>query len=161
MVGWLDWKTFERKRSWLNRRTALTFTWRGWGKPRKTCHYRRHSNRASSKYRFRALPRHQSTCVEGTIQKLERYKSPGINETSAEIIPAGTCTLRSEVQNFLIPFGMRKNYVGVLSGSKTGCSYYRGISLLVLTTWEMSSIILLSRLTRRWNYFGLIVWVPT
>jgi hypothetical protein len=43
------------------------------------------------------------------IEKLKRYKSPGIDEIPAELIQAGGA-LRSEIHKLLIGFGIRKNY---------------------------------------------------
>jgi hypothetical protein len=47
--------------------------------------------------------------VEIAIPKLETYESPGIDQILAEMIQAGGETLRSEIHNSLILFGIRKN----------------------------------------------------
>jgi hypothetical protein len=59
MIEWImNWKGFERKRSWSNRDVILVFTWWGWITQRKTsglpvsC---RDSNRAYPEYNYRAL----------------------------------------------------------------------------------------------------------
>jgi hypothetical protein len=38
------------------------------------------------------------------LEKLERHKSPGIDEMPAELIKAGDITIRSDSINLLIPF---------------------------------------------------------
>jgi hypothetical protein len=42
--------------------------------------------------------------------KLKKYKSPGSDQIPAELIQAGDETLRSEIHNSLILFGVRKNF---------------------------------------------------
>jgi hypothetical protein len=52
MVGWLmndDLLEIGWKRSWPNLRTIPVFSWRDWGKPRKTCHDRRCPGRDSKR----------------------------------------------------------------------------------------------------------------
>jgi hypothetical protein len=66
--------------------------------------------------------------VEIVIAKLKKYKSPGSDETQAELIHAG--------------------------GDKTNCNNYHGISLLS-TSYNILSNILLSRLSL---YIEEIIW---
>jgi hypothetical protein len=54
-------------------------------------------------------PERNSFDVEIAIEKLKRYKSPGIDQIPAEMIQAGGDTLRSDMHK-LILFGITKNY---------------------------------------------------
>jgi hypothetical protein len=54
------------------------------------------------------VPETTSFEVEIDIQKLKRYKLPGTDQISAELIQAGGNTLRSEIHKLLILFGIRK-----------------------------------------------------
>jgi hypothetical protein len=47
--------------------------------------------------------------LEMDIEKLNKYKSPGIDQIPAEMIKVGSRTIRSRSINFLILFAIRKN----------------------------------------------------
>jgi hypothetical protein len=89
------------------------------------------------------------------VGKLKRHKSPGVDQTPAELIQAGGETLRLEIHE-LVKLIWKK--VGLLhqwrelivvpvhkKSDKTDCSNYRGISLLS-TSYKILSNILPSRL---------------
>jgi hypothetical protein len=95
--------------------------------------------------------------VEMAIEKLKRYKSPGIGQISVELIKAGGSKFCSEIHKLIISIWNKEELpnqwkesiiVPVYKrGDKTDCSNYRGISLLT-TAYKILSNILLSRLTR-------------
>jgi len=90
------------------------------------------------------------------IEKLKSHKSPGIYQMSAELIKAGSRTIRSEIHKFINSIWNKeelpeewKEFVTVRlykKGDKTDCSNYRGVSVLS-TTYKLLFNILLSRLT--------------
>jgi hypothetical protein len=89
------------------------------------------------------------------IEKLKRYRSPGIDHIPAELIKAGGSKICSEIHKLInsiwnkeeLPEQLKESViVPVYKGDKTDCSNYRGISLLS-TTYKILSNILLSRLT--------------
>jgi len=62
-----------------------------------------------------------SPVVEVAIEKLKRYKSPSIDQIVAELIQVRANTLCSEITDFLILFGIRKNYNS--SGRNLFCTF--------------------------------------
>jgi hypothetical protein len=93
--------------------------------------------------------------VEVTIGKLKRYKAPGSDQISAELIPVGGGILYSEIHKLImmiwnkeeLPHQWKESVVIPIhkQGNKTDCSNYRGISLLP-TSYKILSNILISRL---------------
>jgi hypothetical protein len=91
--------------------------------------------------------------IEMAIEKLKRYKSPGIDQIPAELIKAGGSKICSEIHNLIIsiwnkeelPDQWKESIVVPVykKGDKTDCSNYRGISLLP-TAYKIISNILLS-----------------
>jgi hypothetical protein len=102
------------------------------------------------------VPERSPSEVEIAIVKLEKYKSPGNDQILAELIQAGGETLQSEIHKFIhsvwskeeLPDQWKESIIVPIykKGDKTGCSNYRGISLLS-TSYKMLSNILLSRLS--------------
>jgi hypothetical protein len=88
---------------------------------------------------------HASRCA---IEKLKRYKSPGIDQIPAEMTQAGGNTLRSEIHKLINCIWNKESiFVPIYKkGDRTDCSTYRRISLLS-TSYKILSNILLSRLT--------------
>jgi hypothetical protein len=94
---------------------------------------------------------------EMAIEKLKRYKSPGIEQIPAELIKAGGSKICSEIRKLInsiwnkeeLPDQWKESIVVPVynKSDKTDCSNYRDISLLS-TTYKILSNILLSRLTR-------------
>jgi len=94
--------------------------------------------------------------VEVAIEKLKIHKSPHTDWIIAELINAGGRKICSEIIKLIdslsneeeVPQQWKKSVIVPIfkKGDKTDCSIYWGISLL-LTTYKISSIILLSRLT--------------
>jgi hypothetical protein len=103
------------------------------------------------------LPEPSAFEVEMAIEKLKRYKSPGIDQIPAELIKAGCSKICSEIHKLIIyiwnkeelPDQWKESIVVPVykKGDKTDCSNYRGISLLS-TAYKILSNIILSRLTR-------------
>jgi hypothetical protein len=56
------------------------------------------------------IPEPSSFEVEITIEKLKRYKSPGIDQILAELIPAGGNTLYSEMHKLINSIWNKKNF---------------------------------------------------
>jgi len=93
--------------------------------------------------------------VELPIEKQKNHKSPGIDQIPAELIKAGSRTIRCETHKLIISFWNKeelpdewKESITVpiyKKGDKTDCNNYRGISLLP-TTYKVLSNILFSRL---------------
>jgi len=93
--------------------------------------------------------------VELAIDKLKSHKSPGIDQTPAEMIKAGGRTICLEIHKLIISIWKKEKLPEEWKESiivpihkkvdKTDCSNYRGISLLP-TTYKILSNILLSRL---------------
>jgi hypothetical protein len=48
-----------------------------------------------------SVPEPSATEVEVAIEKLKRYKSPGVNQIPLEVIKAGGETLRSEIHKLI------------------------------------------------------------
>jgi hypothetical protein len=102
------------------------------------------------------VPEPSSSEVKIAIEKLKRYKSPGIDQSPAELIQAGGNTLHSEIHKLInciwnkeeLPEQWKESIIVPIykKGDKTDCSNYRGISLL-LTSYKILSNSLLSRLT--------------
>jgi hypothetical protein len=102
------------------------------------------------------VPEPSSFEVEIAIEKLKRYKSPGIDQIPAELIQAAGNTLHSEIHKLIncmwskeeLPEQWKESIIVPIykKGDKTDCSNYRGISLLS-TSYKILSNILLSRLT--------------
>jgi hypothetical protein len=94
--------------------------------------------------------------VVSAIEKLKRYKSPGIDQIPAELIQAGGNTLGSEIHKPInciwnkeeLPEQWKESVIVPVDkkSDKTDCSNYRGISLLS-TSYKILSKILLSGLT--------------
>jgi hypothetical protein len=94
--------------------------------------------------------------VEMAIEKLKRYKSPSIDQISAELIKAGGSKNSSEIHKIInsiwnkeeFPDQWKESIVLPVykKGDETDCSNYRGISLLP-TAYKILSNIFLSRLT--------------
>jgi hypothetical protein len=92
---------------------------------------------------------------EVAVGKLNRYKSPGVDQIPAELIQAGGETLRSEIHNLIkliwnkeeLPHQWKESIVVPIhkKGDKTDCSNYRGI-LLLSTSYKILSNILIARL---------------
>jgi hypothetical protein len=78
--------------------------------------------------------------VEIAIEKLKRYKSPGIDQIPAEPIKAGGRIIQSEIHKLIVsicskeelPEEWKESIIVPIykKGDKTDCSNYRGISLL-------------------------------
>jgi len=89
-------------------------------------------------------------------EKLKSHKSPGTDQILAEGIKAGGRTIHYEIHILIIyiwnkeemPEEWKQSIIVPIykNGDKTGCSNYRGISLLPIT-YKILSNILLSRLT--------------
>ena len=89
------------------------------------------------------------------IEKLKRHKSLGSDQIQAELIKAGSRTIRSEIHKLTnsiwnkeeLPEEWKESIIVPVykKGDKTDCNIYRGISLLP-TTYKILSNILLSRL---------------
>jgi hypothetical protein len=102
------------------------------------------------------VPQTSASEVGVAIGKLNRHKSPGTDQIPAELIKAGSRTIRSELHKLIISISNMEELpeqwkdsiiVAIYSkGDKTGCKNYQGISLLS-TTYKMLSNILPSRLT--------------
>jgi hypothetical protein len=100
-------------------------------------------------------PEPSASEAEDAIGKLKRYKFPGDDHISAELIQAGGETLCSEIHKLIklirnkkeSPHQWKESVVVAIHkmGEKTDCSNYRGISLLA-TPYKMLSNIL-TRLT--------------
>jgi hypothetical protein len=102
------------------------------------------------------VPKPSASEVEVAVEKLYRYKSPSFDQIPAEIIQAGSETLRLEIRKLIkliwnkeeLPHQWKESIVVPIhkKGDKIDCSNYRGISLL-LTSYKFLSNILLGRLT--------------
>jgi hypothetical protein len=102
------------------------------------------------------VPEPSSSEVETAIEKLKRYKSPGIDQILAEMIQAGRDTLFSEIHKLInciwnkevFPEQWKESIIVPIyeKGDKTDCSNYRGISLKS-SSYKILSNILLSRKT--------------
>jgi hypothetical protein len=94
--------------------------------------------------------------VEIAIEKLKRYKSPGIDQIPAELFQAGVNTLSFEIHKLInyiwgkeeLPEQWKEFIIVSIykKGDKTDFSNYRGISLLS-TSYKILYNILLFRLT--------------
>jgi hypothetical protein len=93
--------------------------------------------------------------VELAIEKLKSHKSPGTDQIPAELIKAGSRTIRCAIHKLIIsirnkeelPEEWKESIIVPIykKGDKTDCNNYRGI-LLLPTTYKILSNILLSRL---------------
>jgi hypothetical protein len=93
------------------------------------------------------VPEPKSSEVEIAIEKLKRYKSPGVDQIPAELIQAGGNTLRSEIHKLInciwnkeeLPEQWRECIIVPIykGGDKVDCNIYRGISLLS-TSYKVS-----------------------
>jgi hypothetical protein len=57
----MDWKSFGKKRSWLNRGSILAIAWKNWGIPRisqNNSYFSRYLTLACPEYKYRALQLH-------------------------------------------------------------------------------------------------------
>jgi hypothetical protein len=108
--------------------------------------------------------------VEIAIEKLERHKSPGIDQIPTELIKAGGRTIRSETHKLINSIWNNeelheqwKESIIVhiyMKGDKTGYSNYQGISLLS-TTYKILSkhpSVKVNSICRE-NYWGASVWI--
>jgi hypothetical protein len=78
--------------------------------------------------------------VEAGIGKVERYKSPGVDQIPAKLIQAGGEKLRSEIYKLIkliwnkeeLPHQWKESVVVPIhkKGDKSNCSNYRGLPLL-------------------------------
>jgi hypothetical protein len=94
--------------------------------------------------------------VDIAVEKLKRYKSPGIDQIPAKLIQAGGNTFRPEIHKLInciwnkekLPEQWKESFIlpNYKKGDKTVSSNYGGISLLS-TSYKTLSNILLSRLT--------------
>ena len=101
------------------------------------------------------VPEPRAFEVDLAIEKLKSLKSPGIDQIPAELIKAGSRTICSVINQLIIsiwneeklPEEWKESIIVPMykKGDETGCSNYRGISLLT-TTYKILSNILLSRL---------------
>jgi sorting nexin-29 len=102
------------------------------------------------------VPEPSSFEVDIAIEKLKRYKSPGIDQMPAELIQARGNTLHSENHKLINCIWSKEELLQqwkesiivpiYKKGDKMDCSNYRGISLLS-SSYKILSNILLSRLT--------------
>ena len=103
------------------------------------------------------MPEPSAFEVELAIEMLKSHKSPGIDQIPAELIKAGGRTIRCEIHKLIISIWNKEKfpeewsgrnrslYLSIRRAKKTGCSNYRGVSLLPCT-YKILSNILLSRL---------------
>jgi hypothetical protein len=94
--------------------------------------------------------------VEFAIAKLNKYKSSGSDQFTAELIQSGAEILMSAIHTLTnpiwnkeeLPDQWKKSIILPIhkKGDETGCNNYRGISLLS-TSYKILSNILLSRLS--------------
>jgi hypothetical protein len=94
--------------------------------------------------------------VELATETLQRYKSPSTDQIPAELFQRGGNTLYSEIHRLTkstwkkeeLPQQWKESITVLIYGKsdETDCSNYRGI-LLLLTTYKISSNVLVSRLT--------------
>jgi hypothetical protein len=90
--------------------------------------------------------------VEMAIEKFKRFKSPYIDQVSAELIKAGGIKIFSEIHKFIysiwnkeeLPKLWKESIIVPIykKGDKTDCSNYHGISLLSTTCKILSNVIL-------------------
>jgi len=83
--------------------------------------------------------------VELAIEKLKSHKSSGIDQTPAELIKAGSRTIRGAIHKLIIaiwnkeelPEEWKESVIVPIhkKGDKTECNNYRGISLLPTTSY--------------------------
>jgi hypothetical protein len=102
------------------------------------------------------VPEPSDSEFEMVIEKLKRHKPPGIDQIPAELIKAGSRTIRSVIHKLInsirnkeeLPEQWKESIIVPIykKGDETNCSNYRGISLLS-TTCKIFSNIFLARLT--------------
>jgi hypothetical protein len=102
------------------------------------------------------VPGPSSLEVEIALAKLKKYKYPGSDQISAEMIQAGGKTQQSEIHKLVNSIWSNEKLPGqwketitlpvFIKGAKTVCSNYRGISLLS-DLYNILLNILLSRLS--------------
>jgi hypothetical protein len=99
------------------------------------------------------VPEPSSFEVDIPVEKLKRYKSPGIDQIPAELIQAVGNILLSEIYEFITRNSIwnkekfpRQWKESIIVGDKIGHSNYREISLLP-TTYKIVSNVLVSRST--------------
>jgi hypothetical protein len=100
--------------------------------------------------------------VEMAIEKLERYKSPGIDHIPTELIKAGGSTICSEIHrlnnsvwnNQELPEQWKESIILPVyeKGDKTDCSNYRVISLLSTVQETAFFFLLVSKLVLLISY---------
>jgi len=98
------------------------------------------------------VPEPSALEVELAIEMLKSHKSPGIDQIPTELIKVGGRTIRCEIPQLIISIWNKEKLpeewkestiVPVYKkGDKTGCSNYRGISLLPSTYRILSNILL-------------------
>ena len=91
--------------------------------------------------------------VAMATEKLNRHKTPGIDQIPAELIKAGGGTIRSEIHELIysiwnlekLPEEWKESIIVPIykKGDKTFCSNYRGISLLPTTHKILPNTLLL------------------
>ena len=101
------------------------------------------------------VPKRSSSEFELAIDKLKSYKTPGIDQISAELLKAECRKICLEIHKLntsiwkkeKLPEEWKESIIVPIhkKGDKTDCNSYRGISLLP-TTYKILSNILLSRL---------------
>jgi len=102
------------------------------------------------------VPEPSAFDIEMATEKLKKHKSQGTDKIPAELIKAGDRTICSEIHKLInsiwnkeeLPEEWKESIIvsNYKKGDKTGCSNYKGISLLS-STFKILSNILLSRLT--------------
>jgi hypothetical protein len=100
-----------------------------------------------------SVPEPSASGVEGAVGKMERYKSPGVDQIPAELIQAGVEALRLEIHKLKLiwnkriasPVESQLWYLFTKRAIKL-TSNYRGISLLS-TSYKILPNIFLCRLT--------------
>ena len=116
------------------------------------------------------VPEPSAAELELAIDKLKRYKSPGIVQIPAELIKAGGRTICLEIYKLItsiwkkekLPEYWKESIILPIhkKGDKTDCSNYRGISRLP-TTYKILSNILLSRLIHMRRKLSAIISVAS
>jgi hypothetical protein len=110
--------------------------------------------------------------VEMAIEKLKRYKSPGSDQISAELIKAGSRTIRSETHKRIISIRNKEQWpkewnesinIPIYNkGDTTDCCNYKDIPLFVQYVQDfIHHPAVKANCTCRGNYEGPSVWIST
>jgi len=93
------------------------------------------------------VPKPSASEFESAIENLKSHKLPGIDQIPAELIKAGSRTIRSEIHKLIISIWNKEKFPEewkesitepiYMKDDETDCSTYRGISLLS-TTYQPS-----------------------